>query len=70
MLEIENLLFGSGPRFRKHRRFVNLTFNQRATVRLHPLQMKEAFTLVVGFMQEPKLFMEHFRRQVTLDTIQ
>ncbi|KAF8346573.1 cytochrome P450 [Amanita rubescens] len=51
-----------GPRFRKHRRFVNLTFNQRATARLQPLQVKETFTLVGGFMQEPKLFIQHFRR--------
>ncbi|KAK2465511.1 hypothetical protein APHAL10511_002403 [Amanita phalloides] len=51
-----------GPRFRKHRRFVNLTFNQRATTRLQPLQVKETFTLLDGFMQEPELFVQHFRR--------
>ncbi|KAF8626674.1 hypothetical protein AX15_004764 [Amanita polypyramis BW_CC] len=51
-----------GPRFRKHRRFVNLTFNQRATIRLQPIQVKETFTLLDGFIQEPKLFIQHFRR--------
>lgn len=51
-----------GPRFRKHRRFVNLTFNQQAASRLRPLQVKEAFTLMDGFIQTPDLFLQHFRR--------
>lgn len=51
-----------GPRFRKHRRFMNSTFNQRAVQRLQALQMKETFLLLEGFMQKPESYIEHFRR--------
>ncbi|PFH50357.1 hypothetical protein AMATHDRAFT_145202 [Amanita thiersii Skay4041] len=51
-----------GPRFRKHRRFVNLTFNQRASLRLYPLQVQEAHTLIDGLIRSPELYIQHFRR--------
>ncbi|KAF8637102.1 hypothetical protein AX17_003006 [Amanita inopinata Kibby_2008] len=51
-----------GPRFRKHRRFVNLTFNQRAIPRLRPLQVQEALILIDGLVHSPDSYLQHFRR--------
>ncbi|KAF8890710.1 cytochrome P450 [Infundibulicybe gibba] len=51
-----------GPRFRKHRRFINQTFNQRASPSFRPLQEQEALVLLNGFTESPHLFVQHFRR--------
>jgi hypothetical protein len=55
----------SGPRFRKHRRFINQTFNQRALSTFRPLQEKEVLVLLEGMLQNPDAFVDHFRRCVS-----
>lgn len=54
----------SGARFRKHRRFIHQTFNQRAVPALQPLQEQETFVLLHGLMQTPEVFVQHLRRCV------
>ncbi|KJA22148.1 hypothetical protein HYPSUDRAFT_139604 [Hypholoma sublateritium FD-334 SS-4] len=51
-----------GPRFRKHRRFINQVFNQRAIAALRPLQEKEILVLLEGLRDTPADFVDHFRR--------
>ncbi|KAK7472778.1 hypothetical protein VKT23_000886 [Stygiomarasmius scandens] len=51
-----------GPRFRKHRRFIHQTFNQQAVRSLRPVQEKETFNLVQGFIESPEQFTQHIRR--------
>ncbi|KIM41937.1 hypothetical protein M413DRAFT_71520 [Hebeloma cylindrosporum] len=51
-----------GPRFRKHRRFINQTFNPRALSAFRPLQEKEVLVLLEGMLQNPDAFVDHFRR--------
>ncbi|KAF9463358.1 cytochrome P450 [Collybia nuda] len=51
-----------GPRFRKHRRFIQQTFNQRASATFHPLQEQETIVLLDGLLQSPAAFVQHFRR--------
>jgi len=52
----------SGPRFRKHRRFINQVFNQKAVVTFRPLQEKEILILLDGLLHDPGRFVDHFRR--------
>ncbi|KAF9009234.1 cytochrome P450 [Hymenopellis radicata] len=51
-----------GARFRKHRRFIHQTFNQRAAKELAPVQYEEAATLIGGFSETPEAFVDHIRR--------
>ncbi|KAF8153982.1 cytochrome P450 [Crassisporium funariophilum] len=51
-----------GPRFRKHRRFINQVFNHRAISAFRPLQEKEILVLLEGLLQDPDEFVDHFRR--------
>ncbi|KAF8064213.1 cytochrome P450 [Lyophyllum atratum] len=55
-----------GPRFRKHRRFIQQTFNQRAAEAFHPLQEQETLVLLENLIQTPDLFCRHFKRQASL----
>ena len=52
----------SGPRFRKHRRFINQVFNQKAVVSFRPLQEKEILILLDGLLHDPDRFVDHLRR--------
>ncbi|PPQ90193.1 LOW QUALITY PROTEIN: hypothetical protein CVT25_001373 [Psilocybe cyanescens] len=52
----------SGPRFRKHRRFINQVFNHRAVAAFRPLQKKETIILLEAMSQTPDSFVDHFRR--------
>ncbi|KAF9478585.1 cytochrome P450 [Pholiota conissans] len=51
-----------GPRFRKHRRFINQAFNQRAISAFRPLQEKEILVLLEGMQNNPNAFVDHIRR--------
>ncbi|KAG5730241.1 O-methylsterigmatocystin oxidoreductase [Termitomyces sp. T112] len=51
-----------GPRFRKHRRFIQQTFNQRASIVFHPLQERESLILLDNMIQSPDFFVRHFKR--------
>ncbi|KAF8182928.1 cytochrome P450 [Pholiota molesta] len=51
-----------GPRFRKHRRFINQAFNPRAISAFRPLQEKEILVLLEGLQNDPNAFVDHFRR--------
>ncbi|TEB33718.1 cytochrome P450 [Coprinellus micaceus] len=51
-----------GPRFRKHRRFMNAMFNSRAVSAFRPLQQKERITVMEGLLISPNAFLNHFRR--------
>ncbi|RDB17493.1 hypothetical protein Hypma_000997 [Hypsizygus marmoreus] len=51
-----------GPRFRKHRRFIQQMFNQRAATAFHPLQERETLVLLDNMIQTPDKFVQHFRR--------
>ncbi|KAF5325955.1 hypothetical protein D9611_000766 [Ephemerocybe angulata] len=51
-----------GPRFRKHRRFINQMFNSRAVSAFLPLQQKERLTVMEGLLVSPEAFLDHFRR--------
>ncbi|KAJ2934553.1 hypothetical protein H1R20_g2525, partial [Candolleomyces eurysporus] len=51
-----------GPRFRKHRRFMNQMFNSRAVSAFRPLQHKERLTLMEGLLITPDNFVDHLRR--------
>ncbi|KAF9526217.1 cytochrome P450 [Crepidotus variabilis] len=51
-----------GPRFRKHRRFINQFFNQKAVAGFRPLQEKEILILLEGMMHDPDRFVDHLRR--------
>ncbi|EAU87749.2 cytochrome P450 [Coprinopsis cinerea okayama7 len=51
-----------GPRFRKHRRFMNQIFNSRAISAFRPLQHKETLTAMEGLLNSPDSFVDHFRR--------
>ncbi|KDR74052.1 hypothetical protein GALMADRAFT_269547 [Galerina marginata CBS 339.88] len=51
-----------GPRFRKHRRFINQVFNHRAAAVFRPLQEKEVLVLLENMAQTPEAFVDHFRR--------
>jgi cytochrome P450 len=59
-----SLKMNSGPRFRKHRRFIQQTFNQRAAAAFHPLQEKETLVMLDGLLQAPGAFIQHIRRYV------
>jgi hypothetical protein len=52
----------SGPKFRKHRRFINQVFNQKAVLAFRPLQEKEVLILLDGLLHDPDRFVDHFRR--------
>lgn len=52
----------SGPRFRKHRRFIHQMFNQRASTEFRPLQEQETLVLLDNLIQTPGLFVQHLRR--------
>lgn len=56
------LRFYSGPRFRKHRRFIQQTFNQRAVTALRPLQEEETLKLLIGLTHSPGRISQHLRR--------
>lgn len=51
-----------GPRFRKHRRFIQQTFNQRAVTALRPLQEEETLKLLIGLTHSPGRISQHLRR--------
>ncbi|KAF5375444.1 hypothetical protein D9615_007975 [Tricholomella constricta] len=51
-----------GPRFRKHRRFIQQVFNQRAATAFHPLQERETLVLLDNLIQAPDVFVRHFKR--------
>ncbi|KAG5651409.1 hypothetical protein H0H81_008743 [Sphagnurus paluster] len=51
-----------GPRFRKHRRFIQQIFNQRAAMAFHPLQERETLVLLENLIQDPDAFTKHFKR--------
>ncbi|KAF9005425.1 cytochrome P450 [Cyathus striatus] len=51
-----------GPQFRKHRRFINSTFNQRVVEGFQPLQRKETLNLLENMLDSPNAFLQHFRR--------
>ncbi|TFK67985.1 cytochrome P450 [Pluteus cervinus] len=51
-----------GARFRKHRRFIQQTFNQRAIATLRPLQEQETLIFLQGLTQSPKSYVDHLRR--------
>ncbi|PPQ69577.1 hypothetical protein CVT24_001377 [Panaeolus cyanescens] len=51
-----------GPRFRKHRKFINQTFNQRAVSAFRPLQEKATSVLIEDLVHEPDAFLDHLRR--------
>ncbi|KAJ4481158.1 cytochrome P450 [Lentinula aciculospora] len=53
-----------GPRFRRHRRFIHQTFNQRAVETLRGVQEKEICHLIQGLMDEPEQVTQHLRRFV------
>ena len=55
-------LLRSGPRFRKHRRFMNDVFSQRATAKFQSLQEKETLTLLDGLLNSPTAYIDHFKR--------
>ena len=52
----------SGPLFRKHRRFIQQSFNQRAITAFRQLQNQETLLLLDGLIQTPESFVQHFRR--------
>ena len=56
----------SGPRFRKHRRFINQVFNQKGISAFRPLQEKEILVLLEGMLHHPDEFVDHFRRLVNV----
>ena len=56
----------SGPRFRKHRRFINQVFNQKGISTFRPLQEKEILVLLEGMLHHPDDFVDHFRRFATI----
>ncbi|KAF8797657.1 cytochrome P450 [Phlegmacium glaucopus] len=51
-----------GPRFRKHRRFINQVFNHKAISAFRSLQEKEILVLLEGMLHHPDEFVNHFRR--------
>ncbi|KAF4611646.1 hypothetical protein D9613_003745 [Agrocybe pediades] len=51
-----------GPRFRKHRRFINQIFNQRAISAFRPLQDREVLILLENMLNAPEAFVDHLRR--------
>ncbi|KAF4586172.1 hypothetical protein EYR38_010446 [Pleurotus pulmonarius] len=51
-----------GPRFRKHRRFAQQTFNRGAVRSYQPLQRQEMGILLNSFASDPASFVQHFRR--------
>ncbi|KAJ8690632.1 hypothetical protein PTI98_012043 [Pleurotus ostreatus] len=51
-----------GPRFRKHRRFAQQTFNRGAVRSYQPLQHQEMGILLNSFASDPTSFVQHFRR--------
>ncbi|TFK29092.1 cytochrome P450 [Coprinopsis marcescibilis] len=51
-----------GPRFRKHRRFMNQMFNSRAISAFRPLQHKETLIFLESLLTSPDSFVKHFRR--------
>lgn len=61
---IHIIVVPSGPRFRKHRRFINQIFNQRAISAFRPLQEREVLTLLDNMLRAPESFVDHFRQCV------
>ena len=57
----------SGPRFRKHRRFINQVFNQKGISTFRPLQEKEMLVLLEGLLHRPDDCVDHFRRFATFN---
>ncbi|GLB44585.1 putative cytochrome p450 [Lyophyllum shimeji] len=51
-----------GPRFRKHRRFIQQIFNQRASAAFHPIQQRQTLVLLDDLIRTPDLFVRHFKR--------
>ncbi|THU94635.1 cytochrome P450, partial [Dendrothele bispora CBS 962.96] len=51
-----------GPRFRRHRRFIQQTFNKKAAWYLRGIQQEEVLTLLDGFMNTPEQYSQHIRR--------
>ncbi|KAJ3794923.1 cytochrome P450 [Lentinula aff. detonsa] len=51
-----------GPRFRRHRRFIHQTFNQRSVEDLRPVQEKEICYLIQDIINKPDKVNQHFQR--------
>ena len=51
-----------GAQFRKHRRWMMEYFNEKAILRLQPLQRTETNTLLLGLIETPEEFVGHMRR--------
>ncbi|KAJ3863973.1 cytochrome P450 [Lentinula novae-zelandiae] len=51
-----------GPRFRRHRRFIYQTFNQRAVETLRSVQEKEISHLIQDLIREPEQVAQHLQR--------
>ncbi|KAJ8508820.1 hypothetical protein ONZ45_g8943 [Pleurotus djamor] len=51
-----------GPRFRKHRRYAQQTFNQGAIRSYRPLQHQEVGVLLNNLARHPSAFVQHLRR--------
>lgn len=52
-----------GERFRKHRRWIQDSFSsKRVLINYRPLQMREVYTLLNGFVEVPSAFSAHIRR--------
>lgn len=52
----------SGPRFRRHRRWISQIFNPQGVLQLRPLQSRETLVLLNGMVNEPENFINHFKR--------
>jgi len=50
-----------GPQFRKHRRFIQQTFNQDASRAFHASQERETLVLLDNLVQAPDKFIKHFK---------
>ncbi|KAF9525039.1 cytochrome P450 [Crepidotus variabilis] len=54
-----------GPRFRKHRKFINTIFNPQAASVFREMQEKERVYLIESLLQEPDRYLDHYRRFVS-----
>ena len=55
-----------GDRFRKHRKLMQLHWNQQATMFYRPTQRVEIHTLLDNLMRDPKNYGEHVKRSCIL----
>jgi len=51
-----------GPRFRKHRRFIQQTFNSQAVASLRPVQEREICYLIQNLIDKPERISQHLQR--------